>query len=178
MTLAGALLLLGLVATILLPRVDVPGRAVHLFRAFFPSWRFFEDVGGTPRLDYRVHLETGELGPWTDALPPVPRGPTALLLNPAGNLRFAGGSLVDQLVADFEVLTDAEVDDAPERGLAALERMVSFRLVQNLVATQLRVRPDATEVTAYELRLVLDAPDVPEAAREVILQTRPYPWTR
>lgn len=177
MTLAGALLLLGLVATIFLPRVDVPGRAVHLFRAFFPSWRFFEDVGGTPRLDYRVHLSSGDLGPWTDALPPVPRGPAAVLVNPAGNLRFACGSLVDQLVADFEMLTDAEVADASEQGLPALERMVSFRLVQNLLATRLRARPDAAEIAAYELRLVLDAPDVPEAEREVILQTPPYAWT-
>lgn len=158
--LIGVLLALGLVATVFLPRIDVPGPGVHLFRAFFPSWRFFEDVGAAPRLFYQVSGEAD----WHDALPPVPRGPGALLFNPRGNLRFAGGSLVDQLVADLAV-----TDDDPERARAQMEAAVSFRLVRRLVEARLRALPASAAVAGYRIRVAADDVD--------LLVTPEYSWT-
>jgi hypothetical protein len=162
-TALGGVLVLALAATAFLPRVTVRGQAVHLFRAFFPSWRFFEDVGPAPRLMHR-RFEAGPggaPGPWTDTVPPVPRGPLALLYNPAGNLRLACGSLVDQLVADLDALDEA----ALARGeLDALDALVSYRLVRRLV--EQRRASEGEDAGAWQFRLVLDEP-----AQTVVFQS-------
>lgn len=160
----GALLGLGLAATVFLPRTTVRGPAVHLFRAFFPSWRFFEDTGPAPRLMHRLIGPDGAAGPWLDTLPPVIRGPLALFYNPAGNLRLACGSLVDQLVAELATLDEA----ALARGdLRALDGLMPYRLVRRLVAERIT----AATTPAFQLRLVLDDPRCSPDEREVLFES-------
>ncbi len=140
-----------LLATVLMERVPLPVRSLGLFKALFPSWRFFEDVGPSPRLFHRtigrdvLDVDTCEV-PWTDTLPPQPRGPGALFLNARGNLRFTGGSVLDQLVAEIGDLPDAALGT-----FEAVEGLVAYRLVQRMVVE--RLGPD---VGAYQIRVVLD----------------------
>src|ERR1700749_3247026 len=70
----------------------VPSRAVQLMRAFFPSWRFFDDIGDEPQLYLRAGVGAA-LGEWRPALPRPPRRWRALVLNAEGNLLLACGSL-------------------------------------------------------------------------------------
>ncbi|MCK6574147.1 hypothetical protein L6V77_23965 [Myxococcota bacterium] len=166
----GALLALGLAATVFLPRTTVRGPAVHLFRAFFPSWRFFEDTGPAPRLMHRLVGPDGTTGPWLDTLPPVSRGPLALLYNPAGNLRLAFGSLVDQLVAELATIDEA----ALARGdLRALDALVPYRLVRRLVSERVGsgLAPAPAPALAFQIRLVLDDPRCAPDEREVVFES-------
>lgn len=143
-----------LLAAVLMERVPVPGRALGLFKALFPSWRFFEDVGPTPRLWHRVRRpaespadDTSEAG-FTDTLPVAPRGLSALVWNPAGNLRFACGSLLDQLVAEIADLPDPVT-------IEAVEALTAYRVLLRLV----RARADAPGLppgAEIQLRIALD----------------------
>ncbi len=115
-----------LAACVVLPRTTVRHRSVTLFRAFFPSWRLFEDVGPLPCLFHRSspsHVEDA-WSEWQETLPHRPRGLCALLLDAEGNGRFASGSVVDQLV---QSLDEASLD------LDAFEGSVPYQLVCALV---------------------------------------------
>ena len=59
----------------------VPGRAIYLFRALFPSWRFYEEVCEVPMLYIRSGTET-ELGDWHPAWKPLERSLRKIFLNP------------------------------------------------------------------------------------------------
>jgi len=147
-TLAVALLACALVA--LAGRRAAPGRALVWLRAFFPSWRFFEDLGPAPMLEWRDGPEEDALGPWRPALTMPPRPLTATLFNPKGNLRFAEHALVEHLLSDL----DDVPDDAPERVTA----LVSYRLVERLVMAERASVAGASPGGCVQFRIVLRAP--------------------
>lgn len=122
-----------------------------LLRSLFPSWRFFESIGPALALSYRSAIGGGELGPWQEALPPVPRTALSLVFNPRGNLRLASQSLVERLLDDLESLTP---EQAPHS--------VSYQLVQSLICGKLGALPGAEE-RRYQFRLTL-----PEGAEECV----------
>jgi hypothetical protein len=110
-------------------RTNLPGKSIFLLRAFFPSWRFFEDLGDVPVLWYRVARVGTELGNWQNCTKRLTRRWHGLLLNPQGNLLLASGSLLQQLLSDVE-----QVDEKhPER----VEKFVSYQLTRNLVRHQI-----------------------------------------
>jgi hypothetical protein len=127
------LLVLYFVALVVVSRwrsAAVPSRAVQLLRAFFPSWRFFEDVGDVLTLQLRVGAGDDTLGPWQPALPRPRRRLGMLLVASEVNFLLAAGSLLQQLHAE---LADADPDH-PERLTAA----VPYRLTRDLVRYRLR----------------------------------------
>lgn len=122
----------------------VPSRAVQLLRAFFPSWKFFDDIGDEPRLYLRAGVGA-TLGQWEPALPRPPRRWRALVYNADGNLLLACGSLVQQLCDELEATDPAH----PER----LTATVAYELTRNLV--QFRLRERAPAATRYQFKLRL-----------------------
>ena len=134
-----------LVGLSLLRAVPMKSRAVQRLRAFFPSWKFFDDVGDVPRLYVRV-----DAGAWTPCLPQVRRRVGAIFLNAEANLRLAASSLLSQLVADLEEQA-AATDGAVGEGV---EDTVSYQLTHALVRTRL-VAPAGT---SYQFKVCLLAP--------------------
>src|SRR4051812_5994815 len=98
---AGALLLAYFLALALfstVKRTTIAGKTIFMFRMFFPSWRFFDDIGHVPVLFYRKSTQGKEFEPWVECLNKPTRKWRTLLLNPQGNFLLACGSLLQRLV--------------------------------------------------------------------------------
>ena len=132
-----------LLALVLAKRRPARAPAWTLLRALFPSWRFFENISPAPLLSYRVARAHEEFGAWQTALPPVPRTPLSLVLNPRGNLHLASRSLVERFLDDLESM-------APEEAAES----VSYQLVQRLVQSELGTSAPA-EDRRYQFKLTL-----------------------
>jgi len=118
-----------LIAASLIRTREIRSSSVQLLRAFFPNWKFFEDLGTLPTLSWRSGAGEDSLGPWCS---PARLRPDALrfLFNPEGNLRLALGSLLQHLEADLHATDECD----PE----ALEKATSYRLVRNWVEAEIR----------------------------------------
>ena len=145
-----ALLATALIAAVILaPRREVQSRVLMLFRALFPSWRFFDRTGEVPRLTYRLIEQDGTCGPWLEPVPLPPRPLLALVFNPGGNLAFACHTLIGQLVSDLQAI--------PEERPEALIETVSYRLVRNLVEQNIRGLPGTLGPLPEQFQLRLTA---------------------
>jgi hypothetical protein len=121
-------LVLTLVA--LFPRREVRHPAVALLRVLVPSWRFFDDIQTVPALLVRTATRDGEFGTWQALLPPAVRHWSFPVFNPEGNLRLAEHSLLERLLMD--------VSEWDERRGEAVDALVSYQLVLNLVRAETR----------------------------------------
>jgi hypothetical protein len=119
-----------------------------LFRALFPSWRFFEEAVDPPRLEVRVRSGGGanEWGEWRSCIGPAVRGWGNLILNPTGNRTHALHSLVEQAVSDL-----AETDESQAERFA---ESVSYRLLCRLARASVN---SSDEVARFQFRVL--APD-------------------
>ena len=75
---------------------------IFLLRAFFPSWRFFEDVGPELSLEVRAGATEGQLGEWRAALPPIGRSFNNVILNPQGGFLHAAHNLLNHFASDIQ----------------------------------------------------------------------------
>jgi hypothetical protein len=109
--------------------------AIQRLRAFFPSWKFFDDVGVAPRLYVRTGPGEDDLGDWQPCLPPVPRRAAALLVDAETTLWLAYGSLLAQLVDDVESMApsgDVEALATYQMTLALVRRCAQAAPGQHL----------------------------------------------
>ena len=143
-----------IVASVLRTR-EVRSPFVQLFRAFFPNWKFFEDLGTLPVLSWRCGESEEVFGPWRA---PERLRPDALrfAFNPRGNLRLALGSLLQHLEADLHATDEAR----PE----TIEQATSYRLVRNWVEAEIRSHAPAAgsadpRVLRYQFRVLGAQPD-------------------
>ena len=150
----------------------VPGKAVFLFRAFFPSWRFFDDLADVPQLEFRWSRVGEELGPWILAFETPPFKFSSLVLNPKGNFALANQSLLSQLLSDLSDLQGSQGGDgamlsscqggdgamlSSDQAHEKIEELTSYRLVKNQVQYQVirrarEVQPKVVQVH-YQFRL-------------------------
>ena len=105
---------------------------LFLLRAFFPSWRFFDDVGPELRLEIRFGGSEEQFSQWQNALPPIHRSITNLPVNPQGNLLHACHNLLNHLNGDIQDLND----------LSAISELTTYKLVRNLARFQVFERID------------------------------------
>lgn len=102
--------------------------------ALIPSWRFFETVAPSPRVEMRV-IENGAAGPWREAMPrPVRLGfgkiLGRMLWNPGWNEALFLTTAAERFIATDDVFFEQEIF----RRIAARvgprgDTMVQFRLV-------------------------------------------------
>jgi hypothetical protein len=156
--LVGYFALLAVVA--LMKAVPVKSRAVQRLRAFFPSWKFFDEVGPVPVLLARVGATERGLGPWQPCLAPAPRPWHAPLIDTEATLLLAYGSLLQQLVADLEELPDD--DDGT--------RTVSYDLTHHLVRERVKVPAGAS----YQFRVCLVEPGAAPTDDDEVLVSPVY----
>jgi hypothetical protein len=145
------LLFLGVVLVLALTRArPLPGRAFALFRALFPSWRFFEDLASLPQLKFRTSFPEG---PWVECIPPHHRNAGAVFLNASGNLRHACNSLVEQTVSDIAELTDLTPVQEVENAHQNFSDSVSYRLTCELVRYQLLNAHGVASGTPFQFKI-------------------------
>ena len=114
---------------------SVPGRWIFLFRAFFPSWQFFDGLGDVPFLEYRWGQVGGRMGYWKQAHSPLSRRWFNVLVHSQGNLALAYESLLAQFLSDL-----SERDSWDE---SAFSELASYGVLQNWVRRQ--IQTDAGE---------------------------------
>jgi hypothetical protein len=101
-----------------------------LLKLFFPSWRFFEEIGAAPRLHYRFASQGNKLGEWVLWQPKQTRKWNSLFLNAGGNLTLAYFSMIERLIQDS--------NDWDKKDPAQFADAVSYKLVEQFVRVQLR----------------------------------------
>lgn len=136
--------------------VPVASPIVQRLRAFFPSWRFFDDIGDTPQLWLRVDTGDG-LGPWQLCLRHPKRSVRRVLWNPEGNLRLAQDSLLMHLLTD--------IDEQPTQ----LADNVSYQLTTQLVAFVVAHHAQAQTIVRYQFKLTSVAAGADPTAGQDIL---------
>jgi len=145
---------------------SVPGKLAFLLRAFFPSWKFFEDCEYAPLLFYRVKEKNQEFEPWAPCLEKPKFQLSSLLLNPHGNFLLLSSSLILQLVGDLE--------EADERFANDLEKSVAYQLTKNLVSYQIKKTRVEQRDIKYQFKLCATYPATPLRAPEDMLISPVY----
>jgi hypothetical protein len=72
-------------------------RILFIFRIFFPSWKFFEEYDGNPKLFYKI-----DDGPWIPVLLKIKRHWWMCFLNAEGNMTLFKKSLIQQYSGEIE----------------------------------------------------------------------------
>jgi hypothetical protein len=131
-------------------------RVLAMLRVLLPSWRFFDEVEGSPTLMLRSGAVTGELGPWQAVSLGAPRGPASLFINPRGNLALAHHTLLEHLLDDVAELDD-QLDHRLDGAAAAeaVEQLVSYQLVVRLAKA--RLGGDGPRRFQFKLTVVREA---------------------
>lgn len=159
-----ALLVLAVLGASLAGRLSPSLPHGALLRSLFPSWRFFDANEPSLCLYARVLEGEREIAPFAPLLPEQGRSALALLFNPRGNLLLACHGLLERLVSELAELGPTPIEEA--------ERLVAYRLVQNLALRFLAREPGARGLQ-YQLKLVASGPDPGE--REELLLSPLYP---
>jgi hypothetical protein len=95
----------------------VKNRWVFIFRAFFPTWKFFEDANAQYKLFYQKNSEE-----WQPAIELLSRKKLSLFLNHEVNFHLALDTLVQRFVMDM-------AEEKPN-----ITEIVSYRLIQKFIA--------------------------------------------
>lgn len=122
-------------------------RVFQLFRAWLPSWRFFETLSEQPVLFYRIaNSDSDDIGgEWRPALKRSPRRWYSIALNGEGNLHLACYALLDQLEEDLSELDAIQLE--------ACSHLPSYQLVQNLICFLLRERNEMRSGCRYQFKI-------------------------
>ena len=142
-------------------------RNIQLFRALFPSWRFFEDSGRVPILYWRYSKDRSSLGDWVPTLKCRKRHWWHLFLNPQGNYQFACKTLLHQLVSDINDL-ESEFDQD------AVKRLISFELVKNLVIYELSRSFKNSGPLHFQFKVTATPSELTKGATDDILVSETY----
>lgn len=104
-----------------------------LLPALFPSWRFFKQVGPSPRVEYRI-LENGQGGAWRESHP-IPehvglgRMARRMVWNPARNTQLYMVSLSERLVSGLVDHSEAELNRLIAEKISDEAGDLQFRLM-------------------------------------------------
>ena len=126
----------------------VRGPWFFLFRAFFPNWQFYHQVGPVPHLYVRHQTPGAAWSDWWWVYPRRPRSVWNLFHNPWGNLALAEQNLVDHLSSDIKDLGEGQ--DA--------SGLVTYQLVCRLAAQALRRQHPGLNQGLYQLEIRLERP--------------------
>lgn len=108
-----------------------PYRYIHFFRVFFPSWKFFEDIGASPQLFYRLKQSSGDFGSWTPLIHKQPRHLSHLFINPQILYLLSIQSLLQHITT-----AAAEALDQQQTAME-FSQSVPYQLVKNCVIESL-----------------------------------------
>ena len=104
-----------------------------LLPALFPSWRFFQQVGPSPRVEFRVLLD-GQKTDWAESHPISDHVGLSQMLrgmfwNPERNTQLYMVALAERLVSGLVDHSKAELNRLIAERLGAREGQLQFRLI-------------------------------------------------
>lgn len=125
-----------------------------LLPTLFPSWRFFQTVGPSPRIEYSV-THKGQSSAWRESHPlpdhvSLARMARRMVWNPARNKQLYMVSLAERLVSGIHAHSEAE-----------LNRLIAEAITEDKGEMRLRLlflTPEGEEITGtvvYESQPVL-----------------------
>lgn len=98
-------------------------KLLMFFRAFFPSWKFFENTGD----HLNLYVMSDRKQDWKPVSFQMEKPFYGQVLNPQANDLLARRSLLEHLIQDLQ-----------NSSLVEVENLTSFRLVQRLAQSELR----------------------------------------
>ncbi|MFY0595511.1 MAG: hypothetical protein JXQ85_03670 [Cognatishimia sp.] len=104
-----------------------------LLPALFPSWRFFKQVGPSPRVEYRI-LNGGQGSEWCESHP-IPddvglgRMARRMIWNPARNTQLYMVALAERLVSGLVDHSEAELNRLIAENIPEVAGEIQFRLM-------------------------------------------------
>lgn len=107
----------------------IKNKTLSLFRAFFPSWIFFNRFAYSPQLKYRYALVNKKMGEWITVQKPERRQWTSFLLNADGNYFLACHSLLEELLN--------EAHDLSDNNSISLSETVPYKLICHWIRLQI-----------------------------------------
>lgn len=126
----------------------IRGPWFFLFRAFFPNWQFYHQVGPVPHLYVRHQMSGEDWSDWSWVYPRRSRSIWNLFHNPWGNLALAEQNLVDHLSSDIKDLGAGQ--DA--------SGLVTYQLVCRLAAVSVRRQSASIQQGFYQFEIRLERP--------------------
>ncbi len=146
----------------------ISGGGVYLFRAFFPSWKFFEDYGDVPSLFYRLSSNGDKFGDWVPCLTQPKRRLSSLLVNPEGNFYLACSSLLQQVMSELDDAT-TEKDEARAEKIESFDKTVVYQLTHDLVRYQIAQRHAIESEFYYQFKVCSCLDALPKPRMEDVL---------
>ncbi len=122
-------------------------RYFSLFRVFFPSWRFFQEVAYVPMVHVKVFTTDFREQEWQPLITKLQRSALRLFYNPRANLTLAYQSLLEQVVQD--------INDFENKDMDKFQFTNSYQLVNNLVQFKLREFVDFNQIVKYQFKIRL-----------------------
>lgn len=98
---------------------------VDLFRALFPKWNFFDQVGSHLFLEYRE----SEAGTWQRIDFTVPRKNMGIFLNAEVNMTLAKIHIIEQFAMNMENESSLKMLQSLLKTATSLSEKVQFRLL-------------------------------------------------
>lgn len=102
---------------------------MRLLRSLVPSWKFFEDVGHTPVLFFRVSESDQVWSEWQRFHRPIPRRAWHLFFNPELNLQLAEKSLIEQAITDSSPVSLEMIADIIQSHLPTEIHSYQFKIL-------------------------------------------------
>lgn len=119
-----------------------------VFKIFFPSWKFFDQLGSSPQLLFRIKSTVDDqFDEWKNLTTPLPRRLSLFFINADGNLKMACDNHLHRTMIQVSQLNlDAEI----------VEASVDYHIIKNMVEFHLKevLKPSAPMLYQFKINIV------------------------
>lgn len=123
---------------------------LFLLRGFFPSWRFFDEIGPQLALQVRYRSVDSDWSQWTGALSPIARQFKSFPLNPQAALMHACQNSLDHFFLD---LNDGHV---------ASEDLLSYKIIKRIAFVRSCEISGRDDLAGFQFKIVQEFGSEPE----------------
>lgn len=134
--------MIGFIGTSMFYGPLVKSHLANYFRVFFPSWKFFNEVGWVPRVYFQYGEHQEHPLNWEFLWTSVDFRPWHFFLNPKTNLNYALESIC------IEVVREAQLNNK------SLENSTAFKLLDNAVKMKIRYNKNTKPKFYYRFKVV------------------------
>lgn len=143
---------------------------LFLFRAWLPSWKFFEESGETLTLFVRWGDSEEALQDWILAFQPLERKWSAFFINPEVNFRHLNETLLQQLKNESDQFLQT-------RDISEFENSAPFKITKELAREQIEKMEPLQDKVFFQFKIagLLPQQEPTESTDDVIISPL-YTW--